>query len=79
MSFQSSLTLGNPFQDLKHPFCTDPAWRTLAAGFVLNEIEEESGKVDHAGIFIGYDEAARSDYGPELGHRFIINGYIEML
>ena len=71
--------MGDPIEDLEHPLCPDPAGRALAARFVLDEIDEEPREVDHAGILVRDDEAAGTDDRPEFGHRFIVDGHIEVL
>ena len=72
-----------PFADtvqyFQHPLRADPARRTLAARFVLHELEEESRHVHHARVLIHHDETARAHDGAQLGEGFVVHGHIEVM
>ena len=40
-------------QSGQHGFGAEPAGHALAAGFLLGEVHEIAGEIDHAGVFIG--------------------------
>ena len=51
----SSPFLGKPGKNLQHSRGPDAARRTFAAGFVLGEVQEETGNIHHTGVLIHDD------------------------
>ena len=67
--FHDALSLGDAFQDFKHPFRADAAEGALPAGLFLDEGQEEFGDVDDACRLVhnhhsaGAHDSARGIYG----------------
>jgi hypothetical protein len=57
---------GDAFKDFEHPACAFAAGDAFSATFTLDEIHEEFGYVDHAGIFIHYHQAAGAHHGADF-------------
>src|ERR1019366_961791 len=61
-----ALALADPLQNVQHLARTDTAGRAFPAALVAAEFEEEPRNINHAGVFVHYDEAARAHDGAEL-------------
>ena len=61
----------------KHALGAFAAGRALAAGFFLAELHEEAGRVNHAGVFIHDNKAARAHDGPKLCYFLIVRGGVK--
>ncbi len=57
--------------------CAFSAGETFAAGFILQKIHKIFGDVNHAGIFIHNNHAARTHNRAGIGQAFVINGQIK--
>ena len=55
-----ALAVADAGDDLEHALGAHPAGRALAAGLVLDEVQEEAGHVDHAAVVVHDDAARRS-------------------
>ena len=73
-----SFALADARDDLEHPLGADAARRTLAAGFILHELEKEPRHVHHAGIFVHHDQAARAHDGAQFGDRLVVQGDVQV-
>ena len=74
---QVSPPFGNVRDDFQHPVDPDSAGNTLAAGFVLEEIQEIFGHIHHAGSVVHDHHAARTDHGAGFGKGVEIHRQIE--
>ena len=66
---KGALSRDDPFENFKHPAGSLAAGHALAAGFVLCEVHKEPRHLDHAGVLVHNDEAARSDHRADLFER----------
>ena len=62
----------DPLEDLQHTLGSFTAWSTFSAGLFLTEFHEESGRIDHTGIFIHNDETTGAHDSADLSDLFII-------
>ena len=69
----------DPLDDLPHPLRPFPAGNALAAGLVAEEIQEILGDIDHAGLLVHDDHAARAHDRAGLGQALVIDGQVEHL
>ena len=49
-------------EDVEHMASTDSAGHTFAARFILSELQEVLGDIDHAVAVVHHDQTARSHY-----------------
>src|SRR3954469_12314997 len=61
-----SFSVFNIVQDLFHPSCSFPAWRTLSTTFVAIESCQRECVANHALVLVEYDESARAHHGTGL-------------
>ena len=71
--------LADAVEDFQHPLGADAAGHALAARFLLDELEEEAGDVDHAAILVHDDQAAGAHDRAELGERLVVERHVEVL
>ncbi len=72
-----ALALGDAGQHLQQSPAADSTRHTLAAGFGRGELEEELGKLDHAGIFVHHNHAAGAHHRADFLQRVEINGRVQ--
>ena len=76
--FQFASSLRNLCQNLQHSLRTDSARRTLSAGFIHGEFQEEFCDVDHTVIFVHDDQSAGAHHGTESGKVIVCHRRIDM-
>ncbi|OQC56119.1 MAG: hypothetical protein BWX54_01547 [Verrucomicrobia bacterium ADurb.Bin018] len=75
---QFALALANALQDFAHALGAHPAWRALAAGFLLHKFNKEPRHIHHAGVFIHDDQATRAHDGAQFLQAFVIQRHVEI-
>ena len=68
-SARRSLALRDARQDFQQPLPADAAGDALPARFRRGKGQEVAGKLDHAGIFVDHDHAARAHRRPGFDER----------
>ncbi len=66
-------------EDFQHPFCSLAAGGTLAAGFILAEVHEETRHIDWAHVLVHDDKTAGSHNGSKFGDIFVVYRRVEVL
>jgi len=61
--------------NFEHTFGARATGSALAAGFFLNEFEEESGDIDHATVFVHDDQPPGAHDGAKILEGFVVNGH----
>ena len=74
-----SLSLGDPRENIQHSARTDAARRAFATGLIHRKLQEKLRDVDHTGVFVHDDHAARTHHRAKLAQGFIVDRRIQML
>ncbi len=74
-----SLSFADPGQNLEHLPDALAAWGAFAARFGGKEIEKILRDIDHAGVFIHHDHAARAHDGADFGQLVEVDFRIQIL
>src|ERR1700682_1543376 len=65
-----------PRKHLAQPARPLSAGDAPTAGFVGVEVHDASRQIDHAGVLVDHDKAARPKHGTGLGHRVLFHRYV---
>src|SRR5688572_18224332 len=65
--------------DLVEPAATLPAGRALTAGLPVEEPGDAPGGPDHARGVVHDDDRARSEHGPGLADRVLVEGHVDLV
>ena len=85
VSSRSSISPSRPWpstirsRNLQHPLRSFAARHAFSAGFILREIHEEPGNLNHTGLVIHDNQSAGSDHGSDLLQRIEIKRDIQLL
>ena len=74
-----ALAVADARDDLEHALGAHAARRALAAALILDEVEEVARHVDHAGVLVHDDEAARAHDGAQLLQVLVVDRHVEVL
>ena len=76
--FHRGLAFDDEVEQVEHLLGAFAAKHAFAARFVLRELHEEPGDLDHAGLFVHHDETAGTDHGPHLAQVVKIHRQVEV-
>ena len=74
-----ALALADAVEDLQHPLGAHAAGDALAARFLLDELQEEAGHVDHAAVLVHDDQAAGAHDRAQFRERLVVQRHVEVL
>ncbi len=75
--FRCCCSLGDVVEDLVHPLCPFAAREALATRLILEKAHEVLGHIDHAGVLVHDDHAARAHDRSRLGQAVVVDGQIK--
>src|ERR1700756_3491976 len=74
---RSSCPFGDAIQNTHAFIQSDPARNAFSAGLRVGELDEVTGDINHAVVFVHHDHAAGAHDGSELRQIFVVNRSVE--
>src|ERR1700752_3665843 len=74
---RSSCPFGDAIQNTHAFIQSDPARNAFSAGLRVSELDEVTGDINHAVVFVHHDHAAGAHDGTELRQIFVVHRGIE--